>query len=87
SMGPQGAMVISKYEAEVISSPKVTTLSTVGAGDSMVAGIVHAISKGIKLLEAVQFGVACGTATTMVSGSDLFKVEDVYLLFDQIKEK
>ncbi len=86
SMGKEGGMVVSKDLALLIPSPAVTVQSTVGAGDSMVAGIVHAFSQGKDVLEAVQFGVACGTATTLCPGSELFNPDDAYRLFDQIRK-
>ena len=86
SMGKEGAMVVSKDFAHLIPSPPVTVQSTVGAGDSMVAGIVHAMSQGKDVFEAVQFGVACGTATTICSGSELFNPDEAFKLFDQIRK-
>jgi 6-phosphofructokinase 2 len=55
--------------------------STVGAGDSMVAGIVLSLSLGRTLPEAVKFGVACGTAATMNPGTELCKPADVEQLY------
>ena len=46
SMGGAGAMFVSEDQAEKISVPKVDLKSTVGAGDSMVAGIVLYLSNG-----------------------------------------
>ena len=56
--------------------------TTVGAGDSMVAGMIHKLTEGAPIKEVVQFGVACGTAATMNKGTELFILEDVYKLFD-----
>ena len=39
SMGPQGAWIISKDEQHFAAAPNVPKRSTVGAGDSMVAGL------------------------------------------------
>lgn len=86
SMGGAGAMFVSQDQAEKISVPKVDLKSTVGAGDSMVAGIVLYLSNGAPLLEAVQYGLACGTAATMNPGTELCKKEDADRLFKQIKE-
>ncbi|MDN3655259.1 hexose kinase [Ferruginibacter paludis] len=85
SMGAQGAMLVTKELAEIITPPDVKRKSTVGAGDSMVAGIVWHLSNGHELMEAVQFGVACGTAATLNEGTQLCNKEDVELIFDQLK--
>jgi 6-phosphofructokinase 2 len=85
SLGPLGAMLITADKTFRIPAPSVKTKSTVGAGDSMVAGMVWYISKGKSLYEALQYGVACGTAATLNNGTGLCKEEDVNRLYDQIK--
>jgi len=85
SMGGAGAVFVSKDHSEKILVPKVHVRSTVGAGDSMVAGIVLYLSRGADLLEAVQYGLACGTAATMNAGTELCKKEDADNVFQQIK--
>ena len=86
SMGSAGAVFVSDQYAEKILVPKVDVKSTVGAGDSMVAGIVLYLSLGKDLYEAVQYGLACGTAATMNPGSELCRKADADSLFRQIKE-
>lgn len=81
SMGKAGAMLITKDAAELITPPPVIRKSTVGAGDSMVAGIVYYLSKGKNILEAAKYGVACGTAATMNTGTELCDVKDVEKLY------
>lgn len=80
SMGKSGAMLITKNEAYFTSAPNVESKSTVGAGDSMVAGIVLGISKGWNMHHALQYGVACGTAATMNPGTELCHKEAADLL-------
>ena len=87
SMGPLGAMLVTKEFYELVSAPTVKKLSTVGAGDSMVAGMVWMLEQGKSLSEMVRFGVACGTAATMNSGTQLFNPEDAYRLYDWINNK
>lgn len=80
SLGAKGAMLISKDNIYHVQAPKVPKRSTVGAGDSLVAGITYSLSQGKSLDEALKFGVACGTAATMNHGTDLCKAEDVQKL-------
>ncbi|MES1220796.1 MAG: 1-phosphofructokinase family hexose kinase [Bacteroidota bacterium] len=87
SMGPAGAILVTKDQYEKIPAPIVKKLSTVGAGDSMVAGMVWKLEQGKSFSEMVRFGVACGTAATMNAGTHLFNKEDVYELFDWINEQ
>ena len=66
------------------SSPKVEKKSTVGAGDSMVAGFVLSLSQGKTFEEALKYGVACGTAATMNPGTELCNKKDADTLFQKI---
>jgi len=84
SMGAAGAILVTKELTIPIVPPVVEVRSTVGAGDSMVAGIAFALSRGKNIETAVQYGVACGTATTLNTGTALCHVEDVERLFNQI---
>jgi 6-phosphofructokinase 2 len=84
SMGSSGAMLITKDESYMVTAPPVKRQSTVGAGDSMVAGVVVSLSKGKSLKEAIHYGVACGTAATINPGTELCKAEDVKKLYEQV---
>ena len=86
SMGPLGAWLINEEKRYFVEAPPVEKKSTVGAGDSMVAGITYSLQKGKTLKEAIQFGVACGSAATMNEGTQLFIKEDVENLYTIISE-
>jgi 6-phosphofructokinase 2 len=49
----------------------------VGAGDSMLAGIVLGLSRGLPLRDAVRFGMAAGAAALLGSGTQLCRHSDV----------
>lgn len=87
SMGKDGAILVSKNEAYRVPVPEVESRSTVGAGDSMVAGMVHMLSKNKPLQEVICFGVACGTAATLNDGTQLFDVDDAENLFKWTSDK
>lgn len=86
SMGAEGAWLVSNEESLFVTAPKVQKKSTVGAGDSMVAGISYALQKNLPLKEAIQWGVACGSAATMNEGTQLFDQKVAQQLFEQIRE-
>jgi len=86
SLGAFGAMIASKEGVTHVAAPSVAKRSTVGAGDSMVAGIVLSLSKGWTKEDALKYGVACGTAATMNPGTELCKLEDVEKLFKWLKK-
>jgi 6-phosphofructokinase 2 len=87
SMGATGAWMVTAGEQYFVSSPAVEKKSTVGAGDSMVAGITYALQKGKSLEEALQFGVACGSAATMNEGTKLFDKTTADQLYTLILEQ
>jgi 6-phosphofructokinase 2 len=86
SMGATGAWLVSKENRYFIQAPPVEKKSTVGAGDSMVAGITYFLQKNKTLHEAIQFGVACGSAATMNDGTQLFNKDDAEKLFSVINK-
>jgi 6-phosphofructokinase 2 len=87
SLGAAGAMLVTKNEVVQVVPPVVRQRSTVGAGDSMVAGVVLSLSRGKSLKEALQYGVACGTAATMNPGTELCRIQDVEKLLAIIKRQ
>jgi 6-phosphofructokinase 2 len=86
SMGPDGAWLINNDHRYFVAAPPVEKKSTVGAGDSMVAGITYSLQKNMSLRDAIRFGVACGSAATMNDGSQLFKKADAERLFAEISQ-
>lgn len=84
SLGAEGALLVTRDQVNYFKPPPVIIKSTVGAGDSMVAGIVLSLAEGRSLADAIKYGVACGTAATMNPGSALCKKEDADRLFSQV---
>ncbi|WP_017731150.1 1-phosphofructokinase family hexose kinase [Nafulsella turpanensis] len=87
SLGPRGAMLATKDKIEYVVPPTVKQQSTVGAGDSMVGGIILSLSRGDDLSDVIKWGVAAGTAATMTPGSELCRKEDVEEIFAWLKHK
>jgi 6-phosphofructokinase 2 len=87
SMGAKGALLMSKNESYRAKAPDVKIKSTVGVGDSMVAGIVYSLSRGMNLKETLQYGIACGTAATLNPGTQLSHLDDVKQLLQLIDVK
>lgn len=81
SLGSQGAILFSATEKIQIAAPHVEVKSTVGAGDSMVAGMISVLVKGGDYREVLSMGIACGSATTMTEGTGLFTRENAKHLF------
>ncbi|MBV8762915.1 MAG: 1-phosphofructokinase family hexose kinase [Deltaproteobacteria bacterium] len=85
SLGPAGALWTTASEQERLVAPVVPVRSSVGAGDTMVAGIALALARGGSLAEAMRYGVAAGSATVMRPATALCRREDVEQLLPQVR--
>lgn len=85
SMGSKGGMLVSAQEAIQLKAPESVPLSTVGAGDSMVAGMTYQFASNANLKDVLRLGLACGTAATMKKGTKLFDAKTAWKLFISIK--
>lgn len=84
SMGASGAMMITADKAVKMRPPVVPIQSKVGAGDSMVGGIVWSLSRGDDLTTAVRYGISAGSAAVMTAGTELCNAHDVHQIFERI---
>lgn len=85
SLGKDGAVLVTKNEHHHFIPPQREVKSTVGAGDSMVAGLVYALSKGMGVKDVLRYGIACGTSATMHMGTALCQKEDVDEIFNYLQ--
>jgi 6-phosphofructokinase 2 len=76
SLGTKGTFWADRETSGYIMSPVIEVDSAVGAGDSMVAGIVHGLINSESHREAVIYGVAAGTAATITPGTELCRKDD-----------
>lgn len=86
SLGTAGALLVTSETSERIRAPIVTIKSRVGAGDSMVAGIVLRLAQGHPIDVAVRYGIAAGSAAVMTPGTELCRAEDTNRLYRYISE-
>lgn len=77
SLGAAGATLITREHAERFSAPTVPIRSRIGAGDSMVGGLVWRLASGDDLTQAVRYAVAAGSAAVMTPGTQLCRRKDV----------
>jgi 6-phosphofructokinase 2 len=80
SLGKGGAMATTASEHWHVRAPTVPIRSAVGAGDSMVGGIVAGLTRGRPLREAIRYGVAAGAAAVKTAGTQLCRRDDVEAL-------
>jgi 6-phosphofructokinase 2 len=87
SLGDAGAILVTANDTYRAVPPKVESKSTVGAGDSMLAGIVISLANDMNFMQALQYGVACGTAATINPGTELCNKAAADYLYSIISEK
>jgi len=87
SMGARGMLLVSHGHEYLAVPPEVKVESTIGAGDSSVAGFISGLVKGKDLKECLIYAVAAGTATTLHQGTALCQKEDFLMLVPQVKLK
>jgi 6-phosphofructokinase 2 len=68
-----------------LAAVSVNEVSSIGAGDSMVAGIVLGLVRGLALTGAVKFGMAAGAATLLRPGTELCRRDDAERLYRQME--
>jgi len=67
--GPDGAVVASGDDIWSASAPTADVVSTLGSGDSMLAGYLWSICEGNDRADALRLGVACGSANATTVGA------------------
>jgi 6-phosphofructokinase 2 len=72
SLGAEGALLVTPSAVLEAQPPPVVVNSSVGAGDSMVAGITALLAQGASARDALREGAACSAATVMQPGTELF---------------
>jgi 6-phosphofructokinase 2 len=86
SLAAAGALLVTADEPPtIIHAPAVQVVSAVGAGDSLVAGLLVALEDNQPLVEAARCGVAAGTAATIAAGHTLCHPDDVARLLPAVR--
>jgi 6-phosphofructokinase 2 len=85
TLGEDGALLVTADQAFRAEPMSIEPVSTVGAGDSFVGGLVAALASGEPLARAFQIAVAAASAAVMSPGTELCSEEDVQRLLPQVK--
>ena len=85
TMGDGGAVLASKDGALHLPAIAIEAHSAVGAGDSFVAAMVHALGDGWASADAFRYGMAAGAAAVLTPGTALAFVVDIERLYCRLK--
>lgn len=81
TMGREGAVLAHHDGTLFLPGLDVEARSAVGAGDSFLAAMVHALAREWDAIEAFRYGIAAGSAAVLTSGTSLAHREDIERLF------
>jgi 1-phosphofructokinase family hexose kinase len=84
SLGALGAIVVNNQEVLHGTAPKLKVLSTVGSGDSFLAGWAVAETQGKNTSECLRTAIACGTANCIAASPGVFPIESATSLLSQV---
>ncbi len=87
SLGAEGALLSTADRCYFCEAPPIELKSSVGCGDSLLAGLIYALHADMDDQEALQWGVACGSATAAQPGTELFDIQDLPDLIHQCHVK
>jgi 1-phosphofructokinase family hexose kinase len=89
--GKTGVTVSNGHQFWRIKAPTVKTISPIGSGDSLAAGVAVALVRGgggdgggQEMPDSVRLGVACGAANAMTDRAGILRKEDVDDLLPRI---
>jgi fructose-1-phosphate kinase PfkB-like protein len=77
SLGAKGASLTCDEGAFFAEAPKIEPISTIGAGDSSIAGFLMGLSLGESYEDCLRRAVAFGTAACLTSGTRPPRASDV----------
>ncbi|MCK6624653.1 MAG: 1-phosphofructokinase family hexose kinase [Anaerolineae bacterium] len=87
TLGGAGALAITPAGVWQAGVPPVEVVSTVGSGDSFLAGLAVARLRGHSIEEALAYGIACGAANATTRLPARFEREMIEALVKQIEIK
>ena len=85
SLGGDGAVLGCKEGVFYVKSVNVPVVSTIGAGDSSVAGFIKAFVEGKTSLDCLKTAVAFGSAACMTEGTKPPKIKDIEHILSLMK--
>ena len=85
SLGKAGTLLVDEQGIWRAAAPRIEERNPIGAGDSLVGGLVWGLSEGLAVAEALRWGTACGAATASLSGTAVGSRQLVETLLPQVE--
>lgn len=87
SLGEQGAMLLHGDATYIATPPVIDAKSTIGAGDSTLAGFIAAADRGEDAAMCLKNAVTYGTAACLTPGTLPPTAEDIAAIYPQVQVK
>lgn len=84
SMGPAGALLLTRDTALRSNGFPIEPISVSGAGDSFLGAMLWSLANNASLDMALRYGVAGGSAALLNAGTELCRPEDVHRLASEV---
>lgn len=81
SLGGKGAVLSCDNGTFFAKAPEIKVVSTIGAGDSMIAGFLAAVSEGLTYETALKTAVSYGSAACLTEGTKPPRKEEIKKIF------
>jgi 6-phosphofructokinase 2 len=85
TLGDQGALLVTRDRVLRARAVPIEPVNIVGAGDSFLGAMIWSLRCGHDLETAFQYGVAAGSATLLMPGTELCRQEDVERLVKEVR--
>lgn len=85
SLGAAGALLVTADRAWVGDPLPVKVMSSVGAGDSFLGGLIWSLASGRDHEDALRYAIAAGSAALLDAGTQLCQASDVLRLVSEVK--
>jgi 1-phosphofructokinase family hexose kinase len=85
SLGDAGALISRGGRWWLARAPAIRVRSAIGAGDALLAGLVHSLKRGDDLPQALGMAVACGTAAAGTDGTGVPGREEVARILREVR--
>ncbi len=87
SLGAKGALLCTEDGIFYGEAPEIEVISTIGAGDSSIAGFIDALTNGEGYALALKNAIAYGSAACMCEGTKPPKKEEIKKIYERIDIK
>jgi 6-phosphofructokinase 2 len=85
TLGDEGALLVGRDNTLRAQALPLKPVSVVGAGDSFLGGLIWSLTSGHAIETALRYGVAAGSATLLMPGTELCRREDIERLTKDVR--